>query len=130
MVYAILLVGAEVSAVIVKKVVSVPEQSMREELHPRLLPDPLRTAPEGTDGHQIDITNLGSQFLKHPLPRRDRLISSANRIVQKDDRIVSTKTGSEQVTPADEKRIKFSMIQIVRESELMEHVVAALARAR
>jgi hypothetical protein len=67
--------------------------------------------------------------LKHLLPCRDGLISGANEVVQKYYGIICTKSGSEQIASADEKRIKFPMVQIVRKAKLVQHVVAAFASA-
>jgi hypothetical protein len=127
--YSALLVSAEVIAIVVEHAVPVSERSMDKELHPRLVPDSLRADPESADRHEIDIADLCGQFLKHFLPCGDGLISGANEVVQKDHGIVCTKSGSEQIASADEKRIKLPMVQIVREAKLVEHVVAAFARA-
>ena len=102
---------------------------MSQELHPRLPSDPFRAGTEGTDRNEVDIADPRGQFLKRLLPRRDGLISGANEIVQKDDGIITTEPGSEQVAPANEKSVNFPMIQVVREAELVEHGIAALTRA-
>jgi hypothetical protein len=99
--YSALLVGAEVIAMVVENAVPVPESSMGEELHPRIVPDSLGAVTEGADRHEIDIADLCGQFLKHLLPCGDGLISGANEVVQKYYGIICTKSGSEQIASAD-----------------------------
>jgi len=99
--YAILFLCVEVTAVVVEEVIPVSERPMCEQLHPGFIPDSFGARSEGANRHEVDIPDPNREFLKHSAPRCNRLSSTADEIVHKDDGIVGPKSRSEKIAPSN-----------------------------
>ena len=127
--HAVFVLVGEVIAVRVKEAVAIPERAVREKLQPRLVLHTVGAEPISADREEEDVAYPSSQLLVRFLPSSDGLISGANKVIEKNDGIVRSKAGPEEIASANEEGIKLLVVQIVCESKLVEHVVATLARA-